>query len=118
MTIDSQQFQTALAQETFVIESGSRTSNSIAVNSLLLTALRFPAAITGTSFTIEESTDNLTFSPIRINAAVADFAVTPVASKTIVFDNAVPLSGFEYARIVSNATEAGQRVVTALCRPA
>lgn len=114
-----QEYVSSVVRQVVTIGSTQTTSGQLSLKGLLLTGVRFGAgAFTGTALTLEESTDASVWTPIRIKDASTDFSVTPVPSKTIVFENAFPLSVFEYVRFVSNAAEAAQRTFTLICRPA
>lgn len=117
MVVPIANFQSCITNTPFTIAISQPNSTAIQLNGLLPVGLRFPAAMTGSTVTLEESVDGTNWSPIRINGDAADFSVTVTASKTVVFANAIPLAGFEYLRIVSSSNEAAERSVGLICRP-
>lgn len=117
MVVRIDRFQSCVVNESAVISAAGTQSTAIRASGLLLTGLRFPASMTGTALSLQESVDGVTWTTIRINGEASDFAVTVAAGSTVVFANAVPLTAFEYLRLVSNSPEAAERSIGVLCRP-
>ena len=118
MPISIAQYGTILTEQTVTIANGAATSNAIVTNGLIIVGVRFPATIpSGSPLVLQEAAiGSSTWTTVRINAGV-DLTVTPVASRTIVFDNAIVVAGFDQLRFVASENQAAERTFIVLCRP-
>ncbi len=89
------------------IAINTATSGSFRVAEYNRGSIQVPAAITGTSYTLEVSNDGLTWDGLKVAAGTAVAAVNWAADDIL----PLPASVFDcqYARIVSQANEAAAR---------
>ena len=89
--------------QTVTIANGQTTSNAIDLGELAVVGIQTPSALTGTSFTFQASSDNVTFCAVtKVDGTT--YTMTVAASKYIVVPPA-DLAGVRYLKIVSGATE-------------
>lgn len=89
---------------TFTIAASASASDAIKIDEdRALTAIRFPAAMTGTAVDVHGSIDGVTYSPIYNDGV--KLTVTFVASS---WHQIAPAKtfGFRWFKVVSNGTEA------------
>lgn len=93
----------------FTIAASGSTSGSIQIDeNQALTAILFPAAMTGTAVDVHGSNDNVTFAPIYNDGV--KLTVTFVASS---WHQIAPAKtfGFRWFKVVSNGTEASAATI-------
>lgn len=93
----------------FTIAASGSTSDAIKIDeNQALTAIQFPAAMTGTAVDIHGSNDNVTFAPIYNDGV--KLTVGFVASS---WHQIAPAKtfGFRWLKVVSNGTEASAATI-------
>lgn len=78
-----------------------------------LTAVQFPAAMTGDALTFEASLDGSTFAPIYNGATLYSVAFAP--SRCVALDPKV-LGNFSQIKLVSDETELADRTILGVIR--
>ena len=92
-----------------LIANGAATSGTFRVAEYNKGSLQVPAAITGTSYTLEVSNDGSTWDGLKTAAGAAVAAVNWAANDIL----PLPASVFDamYARVVSQGNEAADRTL-------
>jgi len=97
------------------IASGQTKSSAFSLHGAVLFGLRIPAAITGTSISLEES-DKIdgTFRPVYDSTGTL-VSVPVSASRTCVFPPAA-VHGLKFIKLVSSASEGTDRAIGVISR--
>lgn len=96
------------------IPSGQTTSNAIDLQGLNLVQIIMPSAFTGTAINFQSSFNNGTYSTLYDNSNII-IGITVNASRAYNI-NPIDFTGCRYFKIVSNGTEAGDRVIGLVTR--
>lgn len=100
---------------TVTIASGQTVSGAAFMAGCRLVGLIFPASLTGTTFTFQAGADGVAYSALyNTSGAILTTVVGP--SRYVVF-NASDFAGIAYLKLVSNASEGADRIVTLVTRP-
>ena len=98
------------------IETGSSTSNTIDCSKYQLLGIFIPSALTGTEFTFTASFENSTFVPVLELNGGSIYKISVALDRYVPLDPVI-FAAIQYVRIVSNASEAGNRQLKCVLRP-
>ncbi len=100
---------------TVTIANGATDSGAVNVQHASIVGIRTPAALTGTSFTLQDSDDGTTFYPVY-DASGSPVTISVGTSRTILFTASDFIALNKYLRFVSSGAEAAERSITVLLR--
>lgn len=94
---------------TLTILSGATTSNSAPIQvDAAVVSIQTPAALTGTSFTLQGSQDGVNFGNVYVDGIIYSFSV---AASTVYKISPSVTVGLSAIRLVSNAAEGADRAI-------
>lgn len=111
----AQTYNSRLVAASATIASGQTTSAAIEVNGLAVVGIILPAAMTGTSLTLQASVDGTNFYTIA-DSNNTNVTVTYGASKMIYLNSQIT-AGVESIKLVSGSSEGADRAFTLIMRP-
>lgn len=100
--------------DTVTISNGTTTSGVIDLQGRGVVAIVIPAAFTGTAITFSMSPNNVTFQTMY-NSSNSALTTTVTQGRTYAV-TPTDLIGARYLKIISNASEGGDRLVTVISR--
>ncbi|MGE0755273.1 MAG: hypothetical protein AB7L92_08970 [Alphaproteobacteria bacterium] len=101
---------------TATISSSGTTSGAIDLSGATLCGIILPAAITGTAISLQMSNDDSgTFVTVQ-DGAGSDLSLSVAASKYVPISNLALVAGLRFIKLVSNASEGAERVITLVTR--
>lgn len=112
----SSKFQSAREKTTLTIPAGSSTSNSYELGGTHLIGILMPATFTGTKLTIKGSIDGTNFYEVYGSDSGTAKEIKVSAGKFIAIENNYD-NPFNFIQLVSNSTEASDRILTIICHP-
>lgn len=108
-------FQSLLGELTATIANGATTSGAIDLGGGALVGIRTPATLTGTSFAVQAADEAGNFLAVYDSSGNA-VAITAAADRHI-YLNPANFAGLRQIKLVSNASEGGDRTITLIVRP-
>ena len=107
----------AASGRNWTVANAGTTSNAVDVQSGLLVGVEIPAGAEGTTLTFEESVDDVTYSPVRVEAGTA-YTLTIAATAALHrFANPYFFLGAKYLKIVLAAQTGAITIDPVYARP-
>lgn len=97
--------------EDITIASSGTTSTVIDTDGRIIGGFGLPAALDGTTISLQDSDDDSTYRAYRKSGDSADFSIAVAASKHIGLEQVVAYNLLRYVKVVSGATETAERTI-------
>lgn len=97
--------------EDVVIAQDETTSTVIDTDGRVIGGFGLPSELTGTTISLQDSDDNVTFKAVRMSDSDDDLSITVAASKHIILVPTVAYNLLRYVKVVSGSAEAAARTI-------